>query len=91
MRPPVSKTAAQWEKIFEREFMALGPDTSLQQRRHLLISLLKRAIAGEQERCAIVADNYARNGRFDRQYACETADEIASRIRAPIPGEEDNL
>lgn len=41
------------------------------------------------EQCAKVADDYARDGRLEREYACETADEIASRIRALVPiGEE---
>jgi len=34
------------------------------------------------EECAKVADNYARDGRVYKEYACETADEIAARIRS---------
>ena len=34
------------------------------------------------EECADVADNYARDGRVYKEYACETADEIAARIRS---------
>jgi hypothetical protein len=29
-----------------------------------------------------VCDDYARDGRLDREYACEVADEIAAQIRA---------
>jgi isocitrate/isopropylmalate dehydrogenase len=34
------------------------------------------------ERAAQVADNYARDGRTHKELACETADEIAARIRS---------
>lgn len=35
------------------------------------------------ERCAMVADNYGREGdRLSKEYACEMADELAARIRA---------
>ena len=35
----------------------------------------------EREECAKVADDYARDGRMEREYACEVADELAARIR----------
>lgn len=47
-----------------------------------VISLIERVRAEERERCAAVADNYARDGRLCREYACEVADEIAARIRS---------
>lgn len=34
------------------------------------------------EEAAQVADNYARDGRTHKELACETADEIAARIRS---------
>jgi hypothetical protein len=34
------------------------------------------------EEAAQIADNYARNGRTYRELACETADEIAARVRS---------
>ena len=34
------------------------------------------------EMAAALADNYGRDGRLSKEYACETADEIAARIRA---------
>ena|SRR5205814_6779467 len=40
------------------------------------------AVAAEQRRCAEIADNYGREGdRLGKEYARETADEIAARIR----------
>jgi len=40
------------------------------------------AALAEREACAQIADNYARNGRLYKELACETADEVAARIRA---------
>jgi hypothetical protein len=53
----VSKTPAEWEQEFEREFLALG-DTSLAERRPHLISLIQRAINGERERCVTKVANW---------------------------------
>lgn len=45
--------------------------------------LIGNAIAAEREACAKIADEYGREGdRFAKEYACETADELAARIRA---------
>lgn len=42
------------------------------------------ALSAETERCAMIADDYGREGdRLGKEFACETADEIAARIRAP--------
>jgi hypothetical protein len=35
----------------------------------------------QREKDARIADNYARDGRLSKEYACEVADEIAARIR----------
>ncbi len=40
------------------------------------------AETAERRRCAEIADNYGREGdRLGKEFACETADEIAARIR----------
>jgi hypothetical protein len=41
-------------------------------------------ISHERQRCAKIADDYGREGdRLSKEFACETADEIAARIREP--------
>jgi hypothetical protein len=46
-----------------------------------LDDLLRELVGGVHVECARVADDYARDGRFEKEFACETADEIAARIR----------
>jgi hypothetical protein len=46
------------------------------------IALLRKVEREALERAAQVADNYARDGRTHKELACETADEIAARIRS---------
>lgn len=39
------------------------------------------AVAAERERCAGICDDYCRDGTNPKEYAVETADELAARIR----------
>lgn len=47
-----------------------------------IVALLRTVEREALERAAMVADNYARDGRTHKEFACETADEIAARIRS---------
>jgi hypothetical protein len=47
--------------------------------------LIAQATAEALEKAAQLCDGYAREGRLSQEYACETADEIAARIRALAP------
>lgn len=50
------------------------------------------ALVAMRERCAVIADNYGREGdRLSKEFACEVADEIAARIRADTPQRTDPL
>jgi hypothetical protein len=42
----------------------------------------REARAAAIEEAAQLCDDAFRDGRLDREYACETADELAARIRA---------
>ena len=47
---------------------------------------IEAARAEERERCARICDGYGREGeRLAKEYAVETADELAARIRAGSP------
>jgi len=45
-------------------------------------TVLRILVKHERELCAQVADDYGRDGRLSKEYACEVADELAARIRA---------
>jgi hypothetical protein len=52
-------------------------------------SAARAALAVAIEACAKVADDYSRDGRDYKEYACETADELAARIRALLPARKE--
>lgn len=51
------------------------------EQRAFIGGLMFEATMLERDRCAKLADDYARDGRTHKEYACETADELAARIR----------
>ena len=52
----------------------------------IAIRHIEAARAEERERCAVICDGYKREGEWlAKEYAVETADELAARIRAGSP------